>query len=141
MKKILISLLLCFPLIAVAKPKETKCQMDFTLKSWSVLYKSGKGSGTISCDNGQNAKVKIRAHGGGLTVGKSKIVNGVGHFSKVRDIDTLFGGYAEAEAHAGASKSAAAHAMWKGDVSLTLAGTGKGWDLGVNFGKFKITPR
>lgn len=119
----------------------TKCQMRFTLKSWSVIYKSGKGSGTINCDNGQKAEVKIRAHGGGLTVGKSKIVDGYGKFSTVRGIRDLFGGYAEAEAHAGVSGSAAAHVMWNGDVSLAISGVGKGWDLGINFGQFKITPR
>ena len=45
------------------------------------------------------------------------------------------------EAHAGASSSAGAHAMWNGDISLTLSGTGKGWDLGFDFGKFKISPK
>lgn len=120
---------------------ETKCQLRFTLKSWSAIYKSGKGHGTITCDNGQKASVKIRAHGGGLTVGKSKIVDGYGKFSKVKDIHDLFGGYAEAEAHAGVSGSAAAHAMWNGDISLAVSGTGKGWDIGINFGQFKITPR
>jgi hypothetical protein len=29
--------------------------------------------------------------------------------------------------------------MTKGEVSLGLSGTGRGWDLGVSFGKFKIT--
>lgn len=126
---------------AQAEVKKTDCEMKFTLDSWSVFYKSGKGTGDITCDNGQKAKVKIRTHGGGVTFGKSKIVDGHGNFSKVNDIKDLFGGYAESEAHAGASGSADAHMMWKGDVSLALSGTGKGWGLGINFGKFKITPR
>jgi len=115
--------------------------MEFELNSWSIFYKSGKGHGNITCDNGQKSAINIRTHGGGLTFGKSKILNGRGTFSKVSDIRDLFGGYAESEAHAGASESADAHAMWKGDVALAISGTGKGWNLGVNFGKFKITRR
>ncbi len=136
---LLVLFLFIFPI--VAKAAETKCHMNFTLSSWSVFYKSGKGRGTVTCDNGQTAKVKIRAQGGGITFGKSKIVNGYGKFSTVKDVKEVFGGYAESEAHAGASGSADAHAMWKGDVSLAISGTGKGWDLGVNFGSFKISPQ
>ena len=32
-----------------------------------------------------------------------------------------------------------AQAMTKGDISLAIAGTGKGYDLGFAFGRFKIT--
>lgn len=123
------------------KPSETECRLNFTLSSWSVFYKRGKGDGKITCDNGQSADVKISTHGGGVTFGKSKIIDGHGTFSKVRDISELYGGYAESEAHAGASGSADARAMWNGDIGLALSGTGKGWNLGFNFGKFKITPR
>jgi hypothetical protein len=31
--------------------------------------------------------------------------------------------------------------MTKGDISLGLAGTGEGWDLGISFGKFTIRQR
>jgi hypothetical protein len=31
--------------------------------------------------------------------------------------------------------------MTKGEVSLALAGKGKGWDIGVAFGKFVIEAR
>jgi len=119
----------------------TKCRLKFTLSSWSVFYKRGKGDGAITCDNGQSAAVKISTHGGGVTFGKSKIVDGHGTFSAVHDIHELYGGYAESEAHAGASGSADAHAMWNGDTSLAISGSGKGWDLGFDFGKFKITPK
>ncbi|MBI5298779.1 MAG: hypothetical protein HY877_00550 [Deltaproteobacteria bacterium] len=129
-----------FPVMAEEKTS-TKCHMNFTLNSWSVFYKSGKGDGTITCDNGQSASVRIRTHGGGITFGKSKILDGVGTFSKVNDIQDLFGGYAESEAHAGVSASGDVHAMWKGDVSLAISGTGKGWNLGINFGSFKISPK
>lgn len=122
------------------KDEGIKCRLDFTLKSWSVLYKTGSGGGTIACDNGQSAEVDIKMHGGGVTFGKSKIVNGRGTFSKVQNIHELFGSYAASEAHAGAVGSASAQAMTKGEVSLALSGTGKGFDLGIAFGRFKITP-
>ena len=118
---------------------ETKCHMDFSMHSWSIFYKSGKGTGTISCDNGQTASVKLRSRGGGVTFGKSKIVNGTATFSGVSDINELFGGYASAGADAGAGDSAGARAMTKGEVSMSLSGTGKGVNVGFDFGKFKIT--
>ena len=45
------------------------------------------------------------------------------------------------EAHAGAVRSSKAQAMTKGEVSLALAGTGKGWDVGISFGKFVLEAR
>jgi len=131
-------LALSVPAFAQASPK-TKCKLHFSLAGWSVLYKTASGSGTITCSNGQKMKVALKAKGGGLTVGKSKIENGTGDFSEVSDIKELLGSYASAEAHAGASKSSQAEAMTKGEVSLALAGTGEGWDLGVAFGSFTIT--
>ena len=125
-----------------ADPAATvKCEMKFSMKGWSALYKRASGTGTITCSNGQTANVKLEARGGGLTAGKSAIENGHGEFSAVKNIDEIFGSYAEAEAHAGAVKSSGARAMTKGEVSLALRGTGRGWDLGVAFGKFKITRR
>jgi len=115
-----------------------ECKMTYSLSGWSVFYKTASGSGTISCDNGQTAKVKVRAKGGGITFGKTEIVRGAGNFTGVRDIGELFGSYAQAEAHAGVVKSADAQVLTKGAVSLALAGTGRGIDLGVAFGKFTI---
>lgn len=115
------------------------CAMRFNVSGWSLFYKTASGTGTVTCNNGQRATVTIRSKGGGLTVGKSRISDGRGEFSGVRDIGDVFGTYATAEAHAGASKSSKAQVMSKGDVSLALAGTGKGWDLGVAFGKFVIS--
>ncbi len=123
----------------VVKPVKTKCRMTFNLKSWSAFYKRSKGNGVITCDNGQRADVKISAHGGGVTFGKSEITGGHGSFTKVYDISELFGSYAASEAHAGVKKSSDAQAMTKGKISLSLAGTGKGYDLGFAFGSFKIT--
>ena len=120
------------------KDKLVACTMAFDLKSWSAFYKSSKGDGTITCDNGQTAKVKIKAKGGGVTFGKSDVIDGTGRFTGVRRLNELLGSYAQAEVHAGAGKSAAAQAMTKGKVSLVLSGTGEGVDLGFAFGKFTI---
>lgn len=126
---------------AGAATETTSCRMDYTLKGWSAFYKTSRGSGTITCDNGQTATVKISAKGGGLTAGKSAIRDGHGKFSAVADIGELFGTYASATAAAGAVKSSEAQALTKGEVSLALAGTGTGVELGISFGKFKITRR
>src|SRR5262249_47923207 len=130
----LVCLLFVFPAAARAKDKDndkdvgkTECRLNFTLKSWSIFYKSGKGTGTITCDNGQTKSVRIRSHGGGVSFGENEI-KGNGTFSKVKDIKDLYGGYAESGAHAGASGSADSQAMWNGNILLTLSGTGKGWD-------------
>ena len=114
------------------------CKMTFNLKGWSAFYKTAKGDGTITCDNGQKAKVTITAKGGGITFGKSEIIGGTGRFTRVSGIGELFGSYAQSEAHAGAGKSSDAQALTKGEVSLTLVGTGKGVDIGFAFGKFTI---
>ena len=116
----------------------TKCEMTFSLKGWQAFYKTAKGEGKIICDNGQSADVRIRMTGGGITFGKSEIRNGTGKFSEVGRIDEVFGAYAAAGANAGAVKSSAASVLTKGEVSLALAGTGEGWDIGVDFGKFTI---
>jgi hypothetical protein len=119
----------------------TTCHMDYSLKGWSAFYKVAKGSGTITCDNGQTARVRLEARGGGLTAGKSEVREGHGKFSEVSDIKELFGSYINASANAGAVKSSEAQALTKGEVSLALAGKGTGVELGVSFGKFTITPR
>src|SRR5690349_1912913 len=115
------------------------CTMKFTLKGWSAFYKTAEGSGTVSCNNGQSVNVKLSAKGGGLTVGKSTIEDGHGQFSQVASLDELFGSYVAAEAHAGAGKSSGAQVMTKGEVSLALSGTGRGFDLGVAFGALTIS--
>lgn len=117
------------------------CKLSFDLAGWSLFYKTASGNGVVTCDNGQRLAVRISAKGGGLTFGKSRIEDGTGEFSGVRDIRDVLGTYAAAEAHAGAVKSSKAQAMTKGDVSLALAGTGKGWDIGVAFGKFVLEAR
>jgi len=115
------------------------CEMRFNLSGWSAFYKRSSGEGTITCSNGQSMRVRLEARGGGISFGKSRIENGVGEFSGVDDIRELIGGYASAEAHAGAGRSAKGQIVTKGEISLALSGTGKGWDVGVAFGSFVIS--
>lgn len=126
--------------ISTAQAAQTmKCTMKFTLSGWSVIYQTADGNGTVTCANGQSMDVHITAKGGGLTVGKYQLDNGVGHFSGVTTIDDVLGGYATANAHAGVVGSSHAAAMTKGNVSLALTGTGKGWDVGAGFEAFTIS--
>ncbi len=114
------------------------CKLRFTLSGWSAFYKRSDGQGTVTCNNGQSAHVKLKARGGGLSVGKSSVRSGVGEFSGVQSINDIFGDYASAEADAGAVKSAKGQVVTKGEISLALSGTGDGWELGISVGKFSI---
>lgn len=134
-------LLVAAPAAAAETMTTTVCKMDFTLKGWSAGYKTAKGTGTISCDNGQTAEVKLHGTGGGLTAGRSAVRDGHGKFTPVAGIGELFGAYASAGAAAGAGPSSEAQALTKGEVSLSLTGTGTGVELGVSFGKFTISRR
>ena len=117
------------------------CELRYNLSGWSAFYKTAEGTGTISCDNGTSFPVKITAKGGGLTVGRTTITDGRGKFTGAYSLNDLVGTYAAAEVHASASRATDAQVMTKGDVSLALAGTGRGWSLGVGFGKFVIERR
>lgn len=123
-----------------ASAEMTVCKMTYILSGWSVFYKTYKGSGTVTCANGQSAGVRIVSKGGGLTFGKSEI-KGHGTFSKARDISEIFGSYVATGAHAGATKSVEAWSMTKGEVSLALSGKGRGFDVGFSFGSFTIEPQ
>ena len=117
------------------------CELRYNLTGWSAFYKTSQGTGTITCDNGASFPVKISAKGGGLTVGRTTITDGRGRFTGAYSLDDLIGTYGGAEVHASASKATDAQVMTKGDVSLALAGTGRGWSLGIGFGKFVIERR
>jgi len=138
MRRIALTALALFAASSLAHAEGIDCEMTFSLKGWSAFYKTAKGEGTITCDNGASFRVTIETKGGGITFGKSEIKNGKGKFSEVANTNELFGSYAHAEAHAGAVKSSAAQALTKGEVSLALSGTGEGWDVGIDFGKFTI---
>jgi hypothetical protein len=124
-----------------AQADDLSCKMHFATKGWSILYKTAKGYGTVTCSNGQTAEVNIKSTGGGLVVGKSSIDDGRGEFAGVKDINDIYGDYAAAEGEAGAVKSAAGTVVSKGEINLALNGTGRGWDLGVSFSQFSISPR
>ena len=102
------------------RPGEADCKLKFTISGWSAFYKRSDGTGTITCTNGQSMRVRLRARGGGPTVGKSTIKNGNGEFSGVDNIRELLGSYVSAEAQAGAVKSAKGQVVTKGEVSLAL---------------------
>ena len=124
---------------AQAAEAQLDCSMRFSLTGWSAIYKHAEGSGVVTCENGQSMKAKISAKGGGLTVGKSHIDDGKGEFTDVHKISDVLGTYAQGEATAAAGKSATAQVLTKGTVSLALAGTGEGVDLGISFGGFTIS--
>ncbi len=115
-----------------------ECKMRFDLTGWSAFYKTETGHGTITCNNGEAARVTIRTTGGGITFGKSE-VSGTGTFTGARSLTEVLGSYVQADVHAGVVKSADAQALTKGEVSLVLAGTGRGIDLGIDFGEFTIS--
>jgi hypothetical protein len=119
----------------------TQCHLSYDLEGWSIVYKTSRGQGRITCKNGQSADVKIVTHGGGATLGRIRVVDGGGSFSSVEDISDLYGSYAEAMVHAGVGAAADARVMMKGNVNLSLSGTGQGINLGLAFGSFRIEPR
>ena len=122
-----------------ARAADISCKMSFQLSGWSLFYKTASGSGTVRCSNGQTLHVKLRAKGGGLTFGKTRISHGIGKFSGVSNVREVLGHYANAEAHAGVEdKAVAAQVLTKGNVSLALSEKGEGWNLGVAFGAFII---
>lgn len=117
------------------------CKLTFSLTGWSLIYKHASGKGVVKCANGETLPVKISAKGGGLTAGKWNVHDGTGKFTDVHKITDVLGTYAQGEAHAGLIKSGTAQVLTKGTVSLALAGTGEGIDLGVNVGAFTIKAR
>jgi hypothetical protein len=117
----------------------TKCEMDFTLKGWSAVYKTASGHGSVTCDNGQTAEVHLSIKGAGLTAGKSEVRDGHAKFSQVSDVKELYGNYVAGGATVGVVKSGETQVMTKGEVSMALAGKGNGVELGISVNKFSIT--
>ncbi|MBA8883600.1 hypothetical protein [Dokdonella fugitiva] len=125
---------------AHAESANLDCKLKFSLTGWSLIFKHAEGHGTVMCENGESMNVKISAKGGGLTVGKSHIDNGTGRFTDVHNINDVLGTYAQGDASAGAVKAGTAQVLTKGTVSLALAGSGEGVELGVSVGGFTIEP-
>lgn len=134
----LVALTTCLSIHSPAHAAPLQCTMRFDLSSWSVIYKRTTGTGTITCSDRSSVKVTLSAHGGGLTVGKATIKGGKGNFSAVNSINETLGTYAAADASFGTPKAGTAQVMTKGEVSLSLAGAGKGFGLGVSLGGLTI---
>ena len=130
---------LAAPGTAAAAQPDIHCKLTYNLTGWSAIYEHANGSGRVTCENGQSLRVKIQVRGGGLTAGKWKINDGKGTFTNVFGINEVLGDYAQASANAGVVKSAGAAVLSKGTVSLALAGTGQGINLGVAGSKFTIS--
>jgi hypothetical protein len=127
--------------IAERGAPDLDCKMSFSLTGWAALYKHAEGVGTVTCENGQSLPVNISVKGGGLTAGKWHVDNGSGTFTDVHSIGDVLGRYVQGGAHAGVVKSGSAQVLTKGTVSLALAGSGEGIDLGVDVGSFTISRR
>jgi hypothetical protein len=135
-----VSMAVVFPRAASAETADLDCKLRFSLTGWSLIYKHSEGTGVVTCANGKSMHVKVEAHGGGITVGKSHIDNGTGKFTDVHKIEDVLGTYAQGDASIGAVKSGTAQVLTKGTVSLALAGAGEGVDIGVSIGGFSIEP-
>lgn len=121
-------------------PRDLDCKLRYSLSGWSLIYKHTSGTGTVTCKGGQSMRVKISAKALGLTAGKWTIDNGTGNFTDVHNIRDVLGNYAQASANVGIAKSGEAQVLTNGPVSLALAGSGAGVNLGVDIGQFKIEP-
>ena len=143
MKNVIIFVLLTLSILFAnsALAGMTRCKLHYSLEGWSFIYSEYRGTGSVTCQNGQRARVSIVTRGGGLTLGKSDIVKGKGEFSDVKNISEVFGTYVAVNGHAGATKSVEGQAMTKGEVSLALSGKGRGFDLGVGLSAFTIEPQ
>lgn len=116
------------------------CKLEFSLSGWSAIYSQAEGKGVVTCKDGSALPVLISIKGGGLTAGRTEVDHGTGKFTHVRTINEVLGRYAQGEVHAGAVKSETAQLLTKGTVSLALAGSGRGIDLGVDVGEFTLKP-
>ena len=141
MNKILLQIICASLFSFSANAGMLDCKITYNIKGWSIFYKEYKGTGLVSCNNGQRASVSIVSRGGGLTIGKSQINKGRGSFSSLLHINEIYGTYIALNAHAGTSVSVEAQVMTKGEVSLALSGNGRGVDLGVALSGFSIKPR
>lgn len=126
--------------MAQDKRADLDCKLSFSLSGWSAVYSHAQGKGMVTCKDGSSMPVLIAVKGGGLTAGRTQVDHGTGKFTDVHAIGEVLGHYAQGEAHAGLMKSGTAQLLTKGTVSLALAGTGQGIDLGVDVGEFTMKP-
>ena len=118
--------------------KDLRCHLTFATSEWSALYASAEGKGTVECEDGTSMPVAISARGAGITAGKWQITDGKGVISRVASIEEVPGNYLAVSGDIGMVKAGTARVLTKGKVSLALAGTGKGFDIGVAVTRFSI---
>lgn len=118
--------------------REVACTLKFSATQWSALYEQAEGAGTITCDDGTKMDVDIIAKGLGLTAGKWKISHATGKFTRVSGLREVLGTYAALSANVGLVKAGTVQALTNGKVSLVLAGSGDGFDVGLTISQFKI---
>jgi hypothetical protein len=135
-----IGLVLALGSSAAAEGKPTRCHLNYDISGWSFIYKTGNGTGKITCADGQSLAVKITTHAGGFTLGTQGTKKGKGRFSGTLKVEDLLGTYIEVDAHVGVGEDAApgARAMFKGSKRLSLTGIGDGITIGIAFGGFTI---
>lgn len=129
---------LCLSASAQTADREVSCTLKFSSTQWSVLYERAEGTGTVICDNGKRMEVDISAKGMGLTAGKWRIDQGTGKFTHVKNVRDVLGTYAALSANVGLVKAGTVQVLTNNKVSLVLAGTGDGFDVGVTISQFKI---
>lgn len=129
---------LCLSASAQTADREVSCTLKFSSTQWSVLYERAEGTGTVMCDNGKRMEVDISAKGMGLTAGKWRIDQGTGKFTHVKNVRDVLGTYAALSANVGLVKAGTVQVLTNNKVSLVLAGTGDGFDVGVTISQFKI---
>jgi hypothetical protein len=122
---------------AAAAESMITCTMKYHLKGWSFAYSQYKGTGDISCNNGQSAHVILDSKAVGFTIGISEI-DGTGKFTELKDINEIYGFFASLEGHAGVTKSGSGQVLTRGIISLALSGEGRGFDIGVTLGGLRI---
>jgi len=141
MKKLLIVPLLLAGLFAGPRAHasgELDCRLHYNLSSWSLIYEHVSGKGVVTCSNGQSMKVKLEAHGGGLSVGSSRVDDGSGVFTALHSISEVPGTYADVNART-VIKAGDAQVLTKGVVSLAIAGAGHGLEMGITVGELTIS--
>ena len=136
--RVLVSLLLLMPISSWAENES--CSIKYNLTGWSFIYQGYKGTGIVSCTNGQSAGVKLTVHGGGLTLGVIDIQDAKGKFTGIKSIKDIYGPYFSIGVHAGFARSAEARSLFKGDIAGGGAGVGGGYNLGFTFSGLTIKP-
>lgn len=116
-----------------------ECKITFKIKIHAELQETGKGTGAITCDNGETTPVVIKTAGSWIAVHKSRWVEGEGTFSKVDDLQKLFGGYTPTRIDRIQEGPSPPNVVWHKDISLTFGGPEE-YKLNYTQGRFKISP-